>query len=139
LEDHPELAKSDREFLHLFEQAAGLGQWKSSLALGMLFNEGKLVPRDPGRAYYYLELAALQGGDSAPLQTLSQMQQKLSNETGNEEASKQESAARGWYREHPDRIEQLMRDHGKDSSNKYAIAVPAEGIHAGQIVNQPAS
>ncbi|HVT96536.1 MAG TPA: tetratricopeptide repeat protein, partial [Acidobacteriaceae bacterium] len=46
LEDHPELAKSDREFLHLFEQAAGLGQWKSSLALGMLFNEGKLVPRD---------------------------------------------------------------------------------------------
>jgi TPR repeat protein len=139
LKAHPEMEKSDREFLNLFERASGYGQWKSSLALGMLLSEGRLVPRDPGRAYYYLELAALQGGDGAPQQTLSQMLQRLWDETGNEEASKQESAARGWYREHPDRIELLMGDHGKDSSSRYAIAVPAEGIHAGLIVNPPAS
>ncbi len=66
LEAHPELASSDREFLSLFEQASGYGQWKSSHALGILFSEGKRIARDPAAAYYYLELATLQGGDAAP-------------------------------------------------------------------------
>ena len=139
LEAHPELAKSDGEFLSLFEQASGYGHWKASLALGALFNEGRLMPRNSGRAYYYLALAALQGGDSAPRQTLSQMLQKLAKETGDEEASKEEAAAQAWYREHSDRIELLMRDHGKDSSARFAIDVPVKGLHAGQIVNAPAS
>ncbi len=139
LEMHPELAKSDREFLNLFKQASGYGQWKSSAALGILFSEGKLISRDPAAAYYYLELAALQGGDAVPKQWLSQMLQKLSAETGSEEASKQEAAARAWFGQHPDRIELVIKDHRKDAMTGLALDAPAAGIHAGQIVNAPAS
>ena len=87
-------------------------------ALGILFSEGKLIARDPAAAYYYLELATLQGGDAAPKHELSQMLQKLSTETGSEEASKQEAAARAWYRQHPDRIELLMKDRRKDATHR---------------------
>jgi len=137
LETHPELAKSDREFLQLFEEASAYGQWKATQALGIVYLEGKLTPRDPRTAYYYLDLAALQGGADAPQQILSGMLAKLSAETGSEDASRQEAAARGWYRQHPERIELLLNDHARDKVPGLAIATPAAGVHAGQIIAAP--
>ena len=138
LQAHPDLGKSDREFLSLFEQASGYGQWRSSHALGILYRDGLLIRRDPAAAYYYLELAVLQAGDAVP-KSLSSMLQELSTETGSEVAKKQEAAARDWYRQHPDRIELLIKDHRNGAEEGLAIAAPLTGFHAGQILQAPAS
>jgi hypothetical protein len=66
------------------------------------------------------------------------MLEELSTETGSEIAARQETAARDWYRQHPDRIEQLIKDH-RSGEEGLAIAAPATGLHAGQILHAPAS
>ncbi len=137
LETHPQLAKSDREYLDLFEASSACGQWKSSQALGALYSEGRLIPRDPGHAYYYLELAVLQGGTEAPQQLLADTLSRLSAETGREEASKQELAAQAWHQQHPEKIELLLTDRTRNVAQGLAIAAPAAGVHAGHIIAAP--
>lgn len=133
LEAHPELAKSDRESLRLFEKASGYGQWKSSAALGILYRYGKLIARQPGAAYYYLKLAMLQGPDQTSKQSLANLLQKLSAEMGAEQAAKQDGAVQAWYLQHHQRVEFLL-NRDKDLAPGLAIVSPAEGVHAGQII-----
>lgn len=136
LQAHPELARSDRETLTLFRKASGYGQWKSSAALGIIYGEGRLTPRDPVTAYYYLRLATLQGAQD-PKQNLRQILQHLSSEIGTEQTAQQDAAAQAWYRQHHDAIEFLLKDPSGGAHPVLALATPGAGNHAGQIVAAP--
>lgn len=134
---HPELSKSDRESVSLFEKGSAYGQWRSSETLGLLCAEGKLVPADPAAAYYYLRLAVLQGGADAPNEQLNHVLQVLSARLGTEQVSRQDRAAQDWFQQHHERVESLLKGHAGDSPPGLAIAAPAAGIHAGQIIAAP--
>lgn len=136
LEAHPELAKSNREALKLFEEASGYGQWKSSASLGILYREGKSIPADPGTAYYYFKLAMLQGPDERSRNSLANMLQKLSAEMGAEQSAKPDLAAEAWYQQHHEKVEFLL-SRDRDLAPGLAILSPAEGTHAGQITAAP--
>lgn len=136
VEQHPELARSDHEYLALFEKASGYGQWKSSEVLGILYVEGKLVPRDPKAAYYYFQLATLQGAD-APKEAIAHVMQVLSAELGADQTSKLDAAAEAWHQQHRDRVEFLLKRLTGQSAAGLALDAPNQGIHAGQIVPAP--
>lgn len=136
LEEHPEMARSDREYLSLFQQASAYGQWKSSVALGIVYRDGKLVPYDSKAAYYYFYLAALQGGKSPKLDYALRL---LSTELGVGETAKLDSAARMWYQQHHDSVELLRSDRMRGIPPGLAIVTPVNGGHAGQLVAAPPS
>jgi uncharacterized protein len=138
LKNHPELAHSDHEALSLFEQSSGYGQWKSSEELGTFYRDGSLVPRDPGTAYYYFQLAILQGGDK-PRQELDQALQQLSSELGTAQTAKLDASAQAWYRQHPDALQFLLNKAARKAPPGLAIVSPANGVHAGQLVAIPPS
>lgn len=137
LEKHPELAKSDQESLDLLQKGSSLGQWKSSEELGLLYTDGKRIPRSASTAYYYLRLATLQGGDQAPQQN-PQLLAKLSAELGSELAKKQDAAAQTWYQQHHDSVERVLKNRA-GVSRSFAVAAPAGGLHAGQIIEAPSA
>jgi TPR repeat protein len=136
LENHPELARSDRESLTLFEEASGYGQWRSSEALAILYEEGNLIPRDPKAAYYYFQLAILQGAKT-PKEKLDHVMQLLSTELGAEQTAKLTAAAHGWYQQHRETVEFLLRKTVKRTPPGLAIVTPEEDLHAGQIITAP--
>lgn len=136
LQSHPELARSDRETLTLFRKASGYGQWKSSAALGIIYGEGKLTARDPVTAYFYLRLAILQGAQD-PKQNLRQILEHLSSEIGAEPTARQDAAAQAWYSQHRDPVEFLLKDSFGSAHAGLALAAPASGSHAGQIIAAP--
>jgi len=136
LESHPEVAKSGHEYLTLLQEASGYGQWRSSMALAILHNEGKLVPRDPKAAYYYFQLAILQGAE-APRDKLDHVMQVTSNELGTEQAAKIEAVARAWYEQHHETLEFLLKKTGKGAPPGLAIVTPETGTHAGRIIPAP--
>jgi TPR repeat protein len=132
--NHRELARSDHETIALFEEASAYGHWKSSEVLGILYRDGNEVARDPKAAWYYLQLAALQG---APTSRLESTLQLLRGELETEEITKQDSAARNWFQEHHEAIEFLPKQGMKFSPAGLAIVTPADGVHAGQIIALP--
>jgi TPR repeat protein len=138
LEAHPELARTHDEYLSLLQQASHYGQWKSSAALGLLYEEGKLTARDAKAAYYYFQLAILQKGEKSA-QEFDSVTQSLVGEIGAEQARKLEAAAQAWYGQHHDAVQLLMRKNAKLTPQGLAIANPADGFHVGQLVRVPPS
>jgi TPR repeat protein len=138
LADHPEFSRSDKEALALFEEGSRYGQWRSSEALGVLHRDGRLTSRDPKAAYYYFQLAVLQGGEPLEKQLQADMQ-LLSAELGAEETAKAAGAAQAWYQEHHETLEFLLDKSNKRMPSGLAIVAPVEGIHAGQLTTVPPS
>jgi hypothetical protein len=138
LADHPEFSRSDKEALALFEEGSRYGQWRSSEALGILHRDGRFTARDPKAAYYYFQLAVLQGGEPLKKQLQPDMQ-LLSAELGAEEAAKAAGTARAWYEEHHETLEYLLDKSNRRMPSGLAIVAPVEGIHAGQLTTVPPS
>ncbi len=138
LAEHPELARSDHEALSLFEEASKYGQWRSSEAMGILHRDGRSVPRDPKAAYYYFQLAVLQGGETAR-RLLEYDMQRLSSELGARETTAAAAEAQAWYQDHHDAVEFLLNKMAKNTPPGLAIVTPEEGIHAGQLITIPPS
>jgi hypothetical protein len=136
LENHPELARSSHEALSLFQEASGYGQWRSSEALGIIYRDGAVAPRDPNAAYYYFQLSVLQGADNAKVESSTQL---LSAELGAEQTMKLDAAALGWFQEHHDTVEILLNRAAKNTPPGLAIDIPANGMHAGQLTTVPPS
>ena len=63
--NHPELPAEPNEAVVYLQNASESGIWKSSAVLGALYRDGKGVPTDPAKAFYYFRLAQLQGGEAA--------------------------------------------------------------------------
>jgi uncharacterized protein len=138
LTDHPELGRSDGEALSLFEEGSQYGQWRSSEALGILHRDGRFTPRDPKAAYYYFQLAALQGGEPVKQQLQADMQ-RLAADLGAKDTTRAAGAAQAWYQEHHATLEFLLDKTDKGAPPGLAIVAPAEGIHAGQLTTVPPS
>src|ERR1700728_64111 len=136
LENHPELAGSSHEAMSLFEEASAYGQWRSSEALGFVYRDGVSAPRDPKAAYYYFQLAVLQGADRAKVEPSTRL---LSAELGTEQATKLDAAAQEWFEAHHEGVEILLNRAVKGAPPGLAIVTPAEGIHAGQLTTVPPS
>jgi TPR repeat protein len=134
--NHPELARSSQEPLSLFEKASGYGQWRSSEALGIIYRDGVVAPRDPKSAYYYFQLAVLQGADRMKVESSTQL---LSAELGTQQTTKLDAAAQGWFQEHHDAVEILLNKAVRNTPPGLAIVTPVEGVHAGQLTTVPPS
>lgn len=65
LVNHPELPQSPGEASALLETAANAGSWRSSVILGILYRDGKGVPKDIATAYQWFIIAGKQGGEKA--------------------------------------------------------------------------
>ncbi len=63
LVNHPELPQSPGEAQSVLEEAAGGGSWRSSVVLGILYRDGKGVPKDAATACRWFIVAGKQGGD----------------------------------------------------------------------------
>jgi len=63
--NHPELPQGSGEATALLEAAAIGGSWRSSAVLGILYRDGKGVPKDLSVAYRWFTIAEKQGGDQA--------------------------------------------------------------------------
>jgi TPR repeat protein len=63
--NHPQEEQTNGEVRSLLETAAAAGEWKSSIVLGILSRDGKILPTDKRTADYYFHVAALMGGKHA--------------------------------------------------------------------------
>ena len=63
--NHPQEEQTSGEVRSLLETAAGAGEWKSSILLGILARDGRGVPANKRAADYYFHVALLQGGKPA--------------------------------------------------------------------------
>jgi TPR repeat protein len=65
LVNHPEIPQNPGEATALLQAAATAGNWRSSAVLGILYRDGKGVPKDISSAYSWFTIAESQGGDEA--------------------------------------------------------------------------
>jgi uncharacterized protein len=106
--NHPEVEQTADEAKSLLVKAAGAGQWRSSVMLGILARDGKNGPVDLKAALYHFRVAALQGGDDAE-RLLEFDLNRLSTELKPKDFAEQTSAAGDWYAMH--RSPQLLMGH----------------------------
>jgi TPR repeat protein len=97
----PQLARTDKEPALLLEQASDAGEWRATVALG----EIALRPRsagpapNPARAFYYFQLAKLQGCD--PEQKILRENIQLAEKTlSPEELNREAGQAEAWVAKH---------------------------------------
>jgi len=99
LVNHPELATSQQEAPVLLEEASDAGYWKASATLGILSRDGRQVAKDPSRAWYYFQLAALQGGQEAQ-KAMAADTQSLTRMLPDEERARVSAEAGAWFDQH---------------------------------------
>lgn len=131
----PELAASRAEAPALLKGAAEAGEWRSSVALGLLSRDGMAgTAVDQKAAYYHYRVAALQGGKDA-LDVVSNDLDALSGHLGAEQTAVIDAEARSWYADHQIVLQFVHRDGGKSKEYPvYAVASPDEGLHAGRLI-----
>jgi len=97
----PQLARNEREPAQLLEEASQAGEWRATVALGEIAfrpRSAALAP-DPGRAFYYFQLAKLQGCDPAQ-KTLREDIQSIEKELSSEEQIREAGQAEAWVAQH---------------------------------------
>jgi len=95
---HPDLPQEKGEATDMLLAAASAGSWKSSLAMGVLARDGRLMQQDKRAAYRWFRIAALQGGSPAE-SVLQGDLTRLSMSVPGSAATDQEAAA--WLQVHP--------------------------------------
>jgi TPR repeat protein len=83
----------------LLEAASDAGNWRSSIVIALLNRDGKFVPANAERAYYYFRLAALQGGDAAR-QLVAADTRRLESILAADETAAEGAQAEAWHRDH---------------------------------------
>jgi TPR repeat protein len=136
--NHPEFMTSQEETLSLLNEAATDGTWKSSIILGILSRDGKLVPKDDKEAYFHFKVAALQGGDEAkPLVTndLKKLEIKLDADR----KSQLDKDASAWVKQHSVPLEVVYKNSERLSRfPAFALSSTAPEVHAvGLIPTKP--
>jgi TPR repeat protein len=131
---HPELA-SAQEAPALFKEASEAGEWRSSVALGLIWRDGMAgVRADPKNAYYHYRLAALQGGQEA-LQVVQNELDALSDRLGTEQTARLDADAKSWFENHHLALQFVNKDGWKwKEYPAYAVVHPEDGTHAGRLI-----
>ena len=132
---HPDLASSQQEAPALLKEASEAGEWRASVALGLLSRDGMSgVPADPKAAYYHYRLGALQGGEEA-LKIVVNDLDAISGRLGPEQTAAIDADAKAFYENHHIALQFINKDGPKSKEYPaYAIANPAPGEHAGQLI-----
>jgi hypothetical protein len=131
----PELAASAQEASSLLKEAAEAGEWRSSVALGLLSRDGMAgVPADSGAAYYHYRLATLQGGEEAR-RVIANDLEALTKKLGGEKAAALDADAAAWYANHHLALMFINKDGVKwREYPTYAVAKPADGLYVGRLI-----
>jgi FOG: TPR repeat, SEL1 subfamily len=107
--NHPKEEQTSGEARSLLETAAGAGEWKSSVLLGILARDGKGVSVDKRAADYYFHVALLQGGKRAEkLLTYDLAKLDASFDTAQRNAILSEATA--WYSQHSQTRKFIAKD-----------------------------
>ena len=132
---HPELAESRKEVPELLKEAAEAGEWRSSIALGLLSRDGLAgVPVDPRMAYYSYRVAALQGGSEA-LKVVAHDLDAISARLGPEQTAAVDADAKAWFGDHHLTLQFVRKDGGKWKEYPvYGVVAPDAGLHAGRLL-----
>ena len=131
---NPDLAASPQEAPTLLKEAAEAGEWRSSVALGLLSRDGVGVSVDSKAAYYHYRVAALQGGDEARRVVANDLD-AISARLGPEQAAAIDLKAEAFAASHRVAL-QFVNKNGarwKDFPT-YAVAKPDEGAYAGHVI-----
>jgi hypothetical protein len=134
LVNHPEVNQSKDEALSLLNQAADAGTWRSSVVLGILARDGKLVPKDDQMAYLHFQIAVLQG-DSTTENFLRTDLKTVGNRIGANERSRIEKEAKAWTEKHKLALAVIYKN-GEHMSQfpAFALAATAPHVHAAPLI-----
>jgi len=140
LAKRPDLAASPREAPALLNEASEAGEWRSSVALGLMSRDGiNGVLLDPKAAYFHYRVAVLQGGDEA-VKVVGKDLDAISGRLGPQQTAALDADARTWFDDHHVTLQFVNKDgaKGKDSA-LYAMPTPPRGIYAGASspINRP--
>jgi len=102
LVNHPELPQNQGEARSLLETAACGGTWRSSAILGILYRDGKGVPRDIAAAYQWFMIAEKQGGQKTEAY-LSADISSAKNALSADQQQLAENSAEQWMGAHPNK------------------------------------
>lgn len=128
----PEFLTAPQEALDQLQEASSQGFWKSAVVLGVLYREGRGVPKDTETAYIQFRIAALQGGDAGAkmvgndLRALEPILSPSRIEALNAKAA-------DWMDNHKRRLEYVTYPNGGKDFPTFALAYPEDGLHAGRI------
>ena len=110
---HPELAASPQEAPALLKEASEAGEWRASVALGLLSRDGMSgVPANLKAAYYHYRLAALQGGEEA-LKIVDNDLDAISGRLGPEQTAAIDADAKAFYENHHLALQFINKDGAK--------------------------
>jgi TPR repeat protein len=128
--NHPELRTSTEEPLSLLNQSAAYGTWKSSVVLGILSRDGKLVPQDDKDAYFHFKVADLRGGDEAQALVGHDLK-KLEVKLGKEQRAQLDKDANSWVQKHNVSLE-IVYGNSEHPSRfpAFALSSTSPDIHA---------
>jgi hypothetical protein len=131
----PELASSAQEASSLLKESAEAGEWRSSVALGLLSRDGMAgVPADSGAAYYHYRVATLQGGEEAR-RVVAKDLEILTAKLGGEKTAALDGDAAAWYEHHHLALIYINKDGPKwREFPAYAVARPEDGLNSARVI-----
>ncbi|KAA6461913.1 sel1 repeat family protein [Acidobacteria bacterium AB60] len=134
---NPKLATSPKEADSALQEAASAGVWQASLMLAHRASLEPAKPNDPTLAYYWLRIAAIQGGDhSQPI--IAHQLDALSRQIGASQTSQIDASAAEWAAKHKVPLQFVFSKTSKGSDPVlYGMRIPDTGTHAGKIVALP--
>lgn len=134
---HPELPAEPNEALACFQNASEAGIWKSSAVLGALYRDGKGVPMDAEKAFYYFRLAQLQGGEAARQAVMNDLS-LLSRKLTADEIARDIAQTDAWVKNHTLTLQFVYKDTGPSSEFPvFAISAAIDDTHTGRLIAAP--
>jgi TPR repeat protein len=135
--NHPDLPAKQNEAVNVLQTASEEGVWKSSVVLGVVYRDGKTVPIDHAKAYFYFRLAQLQGGENARATVAADLE-VLARELPANQVETLVAEADEWVKKHPLTLQFVYKDTGNSSDFPvFAISAAIDNTHAGQLVPAP--
>lgn len=125
LAHNPDRVQTADESATALEEAASAGTWRASLFLGVYAYNGTLGPRDRQRAYFWLQIAILQGGEEARRLSATFVD-SLTRELGTAETGDLDAKAKQWFEKHSVPYQFIGSPHDA-GQNPVSIGIAAVG------------
>ena len=135
LVNHPELNNfhSD-EALSLLNRSADAGTWRSSIILGLLSRDGKMVPQDNKAAYFHFQVALQQGGKEAS-ELLSHDLRLVSATLDENQRHNIDQEVQAWMQKHNVELEVIYSNNNKTSRFPgFGLKPTPANVHAAALI-----
>jgi TPR repeat protein len=131
--NHPEINNSTNA-VELLETSSNAGNWRSSVALGILNREGKFVAKDKKAAYFHFQVATRQGGHEAS-ELVANDVKALKSTLSADAQHEAEVDADAWYAQHHLPLLYIIKKRGKhDRPRDLAVIAAPAGSFAGGLI-----